>query len=77
MKVEKAPGGTKEKPQLVPSMFSERIVGCICKLYVDSIQRLYSLVVIGLRNFIPNVIQKWNAGRMPGNFNARDEFVLL
>ena len=31
MKIEKAPGGTKDKPQLVPSMYSERIVGCICK----------------------------------------------
>ena len=31
MKVRKVPGGTKEKPQLVPSMYSERMVGCICK----------------------------------------------
>lgn len=31
MKIEKTPGGTKDKPQLVPSMYSERIVGCICK----------------------------------------------
>ena len=24
--------GTKDKPQLVPSMLGERIVGCVCKL---------------------------------------------
>ena len=30
MKVQKMSGGTKDKPNLVPSMYSERIVGCIC-----------------------------------------------
>lgn len=32
MKVQTGPWGTKEKPQVVPSMFEERIVGCICEL---------------------------------------------
>ena len=36
MKIEKVPGGTRDKPQLVPSMYSERLVGCICKLYFIS-----------------------------------------
>ena len=31
MKVQTGPWGTKEKPQVVPSMFEERIVGCICE----------------------------------------------
>ena len=31
MKVQSLTGGTKDNPQLVPSMYSERIVGCICK----------------------------------------------
>lgn len=35
MKVQKVPGGTREKPQLVPSMYSERMVGCICKWAQD------------------------------------------
>ena len=31
MQVQKLRGGTKENPQLVPSMYQERIVGCLCK----------------------------------------------
>lgn len=46
MKVQKAPGGTKDKPQLVPSMYSERIVGCICK-YAQIVDTLGSLAIIG------------------------------
>lgn len=32
MSVNRGPRGTKDKPTLVPSVFGERIVGCICKL---------------------------------------------
>ena len=31
MKVREGPKGTKASPTMVPSMFEERIVGCICK----------------------------------------------
>ncbi len=31
MKVQTGPMGTKDKPRLVPSMYEERIVGCICE----------------------------------------------
>ncbi|XP_065916615.1 cytochrome c oxidase subunit 5B, mitochondrial-like [Dysidea avara] len=31
MKIPEGPGGTRGKPTLVPSMFEERIVGCICE----------------------------------------------
>ena len=31
MGVNVGPWGTKDKPRLVPSMFDERIVGCICE----------------------------------------------
>lgn len=31
MKVQTGPPGTKDKPRLVPSMYEERIVGCICE----------------------------------------------
>ncbi len=31
MKVQTGPVGTKDKPRLVPSMYEERIVGCICE----------------------------------------------
>jgi len=34
MKVPVVPGGTRDKPTLVPSMFEERIVGCICEFLV-------------------------------------------
>ena len=29
--VHRIPWGTKEKPTMVPSMYNERLVGCICK----------------------------------------------
>ena len=31
MGVNVGPWGTKDKPRLVPSMFDNRIVGCICE----------------------------------------------
>lgn len=31
MEVNKGPHGTKDNPRKVPSMFEERIVGCICE----------------------------------------------
>lgn len=31
MRVHKGFKGTKEKPTIVPSMFEERLVGCLCK----------------------------------------------
>jgi cytochrome c oxidase subunit 5b len=31
MSVQSGPRGTREKPTLVPSMYEERIVGCICE----------------------------------------------
>ena len=31
MSVHKAVWGTKDKPTVVPSMYEERLVGCICK----------------------------------------------
>ena len=31
MSVQSGPRGTREKPTLVPSMYDERIVGCICE----------------------------------------------
>ena len=34
MKVFKRGAGTKENPNLIPSAFDARIVGCICKLFV-------------------------------------------
>lgn len=34
MKVFKRGAGTKENPNLIPSAFDARIVGCICKLIV-------------------------------------------
>jgi len=30
MSLNEGPWGTKDKPRLVPSMYEERIVGCIC-----------------------------------------------
>ena len=32
MEVPESTGGTKDSPLMVPSMFDERIVGCMCKL---------------------------------------------
>ena len=31
MSLNEGPWGTKDKPRLVPSMYEERIVGCICE----------------------------------------------
>ena len=31
MRVHKGAKGTKDKPTIVPSMYEERLVGCICK----------------------------------------------
>lgn len=42
MEVQTIPGGTKDKPQSVPSMYPERIVGCICKL----------IIIVNFVNFI-------------------------
>ena len=45
MSVNTGPRGTRDKPTLVPSMFDERIVGCICKSGVmcHSFPLLFSL----------------------------------
>ena len=37
MSLNEGPWGTKDKPRLVPSMYEERIVGCICELWVGSL----------------------------------------
>ena len=34
MAIHKAVWGTKDKPTVVPSMYEERLVGCICKYVV-------------------------------------------
>jgi len=41
MEVPEGPGGTRDKPTLVPSMFGERIVGCICEFCVLLLSKRY------------------------------------
>ena len=44
MAVHHAVWGTKEKPTVVPSMYQERLVGCICKSSVMCTNWKFSVV---------------------------------